>query len=168
METSTRAPISRPTEACVLAPGEGQAYWFLGSKVTVKVSGEQTGHRLTILHFVNPAGFAPPVHRHLVEDECFYIVSGHAVFVVDGKELAAGPGDFVFLPVGSSHTFIVSDDAPLHTLQITVPAGFEEFTAEAGEPATGDTPPEAPIDPVALTAAAARHQIEILGPPPVH
>ncbi len=168
METSTQANVNQPTDARVLAADEGQAYWFLGARVTVKVAGEQTRNRLTVLDFVNPAGFAPPLHRHLVEDECFYIVSGHATFVVDGRELAAGPGDFVFLPVGSAHTFIVGEHAPLHTLQITVPAGFEEFTAEAGELATGDTPPDGPIDPAALKAAAARHQIEILGPPPGH
>lgn len=174
METSTQETAVKAQEpdqgprARVLRPDEGQAYWFLGSKVTVKVAGEQTRNRLTVLDFVNPAGFAPPVHRHLVEDECFYLISGQATFVVDGQELAAGPGDFVFLPVGSRHTFIVGDDAPLHTLQITVPAGFEEFTAEAGEPAVGHTPPDGPVDAALLTAAAARHQIEILGPPPVH
>lgn len=169
MKTTTQtAEATQPMlQARVLAADEGQAYWFLGSKVIVKAAGEQTRHRLTILDFTNPPGFAPPVHRHLVEDECFYIISGHATYLVDGRELPAGPGDFVFLPVGSTHTFIVSDDAPLRTLQITVPAGFEEFTAEAGVPATGDTPPDAPVDPAALTAAAARHQIEILGPPPV-
>ncbi|HEX7806970.1 MAG TPA: cupin domain-containing protein [Cellulomonas sp.] len=152
--------------AHVSRQGEGQAYWFLGSRVTVKASGAMTRGQLTVLDFENPAGFAPPVHRHLVEDECFYVISGHAVFTVDGEQLQAGPGDFVFLPVGSVHTFVVADDAPFRTLQITVPAGFEEFTAEVGEPAVGDTPPDTPPDLGALVEAAARHQIEILGPPP--
>ncbi|CAN5216095.1 hypothetical protein BH11ACT1_BH11ACT1_30790 [soil metagenome] len=64
------------------------------------------------------------------------------------------------------HTFVVSGDAPFRTLQITVPAGFEEFTAEVGEPVVGDTPPDTPPDLGAPVQAAARHQIEILGPPP--
>lgn len=156
-----------PAGGYVLKAQEGAPFWFLGSLVTVKVDGAHTRQKLTILDFVNPPGFAPPVHRHLVEDEVFYIVSGRARFDCDGTLFDAAPGDFVFLPVGSTHTFLVGPDEPLHTLQITVPAGFEEFTAEAGTPATERVlPTPGPVDPEALAAAAARHNIEILGPPP--
>jgi mannose-6-phosphate isomerase-like protein (cupin superfamily) len=156
-----------PAGGYVLKAQEGAPFWFLGSLVTVKVDGARTRQKLTILDFVNPPGFAPPVHRHLVEDEVFYIVSGRARFDCDGTLFDAAPGDFVFLPVGSTHTFLVGPDEPLHTLQITVPAGFEEFTAEAGTPATERVlPTPGPVDPEALAAAAARHNIEILGPPP--
>ena len=151
----------------VLRPDEGTAYWFLGSLVTVKVAGDQTRGRLTVIDFLNPPGFAPPVHRHLKEDECFYVLSGSARFRRDDEVFEAHEGDVVFLPVGSVHTFVVLGDEPLRTLQITVPAGFEEFTAEAGEPAGARVFPEpGPVDPAALAAAAARHDIEILGPPP--
>ncbi len=54
------------TKASVLKSEEGEAYWFLDSLVTVKVSGAQTSGRLTILDFLNPPGFSPPAHRHLV------------------------------------------------------------------------------------------------------
>jgi mannose-6-phosphate isomerase-like protein (cupin superfamily) len=167
--TDTSSPESSSTAAggYVLRAGEGAPFWFLGSLVTVKVDGARTRGKLTILDFVNPPGFAPPVHRHLEEDEVFYIVSGRARFECDGTVFDAGPGDVVFLPVGSAHTFLVGPQEPLHTLQITVPAGFEEFTAEAGTPATERVLPDpGPVDPDALAAAAARHHIEILGPPP--
>ena len=151
----------------VLRSEEGTAYWFLGSLVTVKVAGSQTGGRLTVLDFLNPPGFPPPVHRHLREDECFYVPSGAARFRCDGEVFEARAGDTVFLPVGSAHTFVVLGEEPLRTLQITVPAGFEEFTAEAGERARERVLPEdSTVDPVALQEAAARHDIEILGPPP--
>lgn len=156
-----------PTGAYVLKAEEGNPFWFLGNLVTVKVDGAHTRGKLTILDFVNPPGFAPPVHRHLVEDETFYVISGRARFECDGTLLDAGPGDIVFLPVGSRHTFLVAADAPLHILQITVPAGFEEFVAEAGAPAAERVlPAPGPVDPQAMAAAAARHNIEILGPPP--
>jgi mannose-6-phosphate isomerase-like protein (cupin superfamily) len=134
---------------------------------TAKVSGAQTSGRITILDFLNPPGFAPPVHRHLVEDEIFYVISGSAVYTCDGETFAAEAGDTVFLPVGSTHTFRVSDEQPFRTLQITVPSGFEEFTAEAGTPAAShDLPQPGAIDFPAVVQAAARHHIEILGPPP--
>ena len=34
-----------------------------------------------------------------------------------------------------THTFLVGPDQPLRALQITTPAGFEDFAAEVGQPA---------------------------------
>jgi mannose-6-phosphate isomerase-like protein (cupin superfamily) len=148
--------------------GEGDALWFLGSLATVKAGSAQTGGRLTVVEFLNPPGFAPPLHRHLREDEAFYVLSGTAEFHCDGQVLAAGPGDFVLLPVDRPHTFVVGPDEPLRALQITTPGGFEEFAAEVGAPAPERRLPDpSPIDPAALGHAAARHAVEILGPPPV-
>src|SRR5215475_1856981 len=112
--------------------GDGEALWFLGSLVTVKAAAAQTRGRLTVVEFVNPPGFAPPVHRHLDEDEMFYVLSGSAEFRCGDDTFAAGPGDFVLLPVGVPHTFLVGDAQPLRTLQITAPSGFERFAAEVG------------------------------------
>jgi len=162
-----------PARPYVLGPDDGQAWWFLGNLVTVKAAAAQTRGRLTVAEFLNPPGFAPPLHRHLEEDEMFYLLSGTARFQCGGEDLAAGPGDFVLLPVGLAHTFVVGPDEPLHVLQITTPSGFEEFVAETGEPARQrrlPSPPPAgtmPFDPAALGHAAARHHVEILGPPPV-
>jgi len=156
-----------PVRPYVLKDGEGEAVWFLGSLVTMKATGAQTGGRLTAVEFVNPPGFAPPLHRHLVEDEAFYVLSGAVRFRCDGEEFAAGPGDFVLLPVGLPHTFIVGDAEPLRVLQITTPSGFEHFARQAGEPAGEHRlPVPGPIDPALLGHAAAQHGIELLGPPP--
>jgi mannose-6-phosphate isomerase-like protein (cupin superfamily) len=149
--------------------GEGEALWFLGSLVTIKATGAETGGRLTVVEFVNPPGFAPPLHRHLEEDEVFYVLSGTAEFRCDADTFAAGPGDFVLLPARLPHTFIVGTDEPLRSLQITTPSGFEQFAADVGEPARARRLPDpGQIDPAALGHAAARHAIELLGPPPRH
>ncbi|WFE98980.1 quercetin 2,3-dioxygenase [Micromonospora sp. WMMD964] len=146
---------------------EGEAHWFVGSLMTIKATGEQTRGSLTVVEFINPPGFAAPLHRHQHEDELFYLLSGTAEFRCDGEAFTAGPGDFVLLPVGLPHTFLVRPDEPLRALQITTPAGFEQFAAEAGTPARNRRlPDQAPIDPAALGHAAARHGIELLGPPP--
>jgi mannose-6-phosphate isomerase-like protein (cupin superfamily) len=151
----------------LLRPDEGEALWFLDNLVTLKATGAVTGGALTVAHFVNPAGFAPPLHRHLVEDEMFYVLSGAAEFLCAGNRLAAGPGDFVLLPKGEPHSFRVGPDAPLVALQLTTPAGFEEFAAAVGVPAAERRLPQpGPVDPAALGHAAAMHRMEILGPPP--
>lgn len=147
--------------------GEGEALWFLGNLATVKAGGAHTRGRLTVVEFLNPAGFATPLHRHLQEDEAFYVLTGRVQFRCDRAVFDAGPGDFVLLPVGLPHTFVVGPDAPLRALQISTPAGFEDFAAEVGEPAGRRALPEpGPIDPELLGHAAARHHVEILGPPP--
>src|SRR5947209_14048658 len=127
------APLTRHPR--LLHSGEGDALWFLGSLVTVKATGADTGGRATVVEFLNPPGFAPPLHRHTVEDEMFLLLGGQARFLCDGEELAAGPGDFVLLPAGLAHSFVVGPDEPLRTLQITTPSGFEKFAAAAGGPA---------------------------------
>ena len=156
-----------PVRPQVLAPADGRALWFLGSLVTVKTTGRETSSRVSVVEFLNPPGFAPPLHRHRVEDEMFLLLDGAATFFCDGVELPATAGDFVFLPSGLAHTFLVSADGPLRTLQITTPAGFEEFAAAVGQEASHRGLPEpSPVDPAALAHAAAMHGVEILGPPP--
>ncbi|NUO56727.1 MAG: quercetin 2,3-dioxygenase [Hamadaea sp.] len=162
----TQAESVRPY---VRRDGDGEALWFLGSLVTVKATGAETHGALTVVEFVNPPGFAPPLHRHLEEDEMFYVLSGAAEFRCDGEVFTAGPGDFVLLPARLPHTFIVAAGEPLRTLQITTPAGFEGFATDVGQPApTRQLPDPGPIDAAALGHAAARHAIELLGPPPTH
>ncbi|MFI7617402.1 cupin domain-containing protein [Nonomuraea terrae] len=155
--------MSRPY---VLGRDEGEAIWFLGNLVTVKVAGEHTSGRLSLSEFVNPPGFAPPLHRHLDADEISYVISGTARYMCGGETFTAGPGDVVLLPVGLPHTFTVGPDEPMRSLVITTPAGFERFVADVGVPAVERRLPDpGPIDVAALAEAHARHAIELLGPP---
>jgi len=153
----------------LLGASDGQDLWFLGNLITWKATGEQTHGRLTVAEFVHPAGFAPPLHRHLREDEIFYILSGTAEFCCKGEQLRAAAGDFVLLPVGEPHTFLVGNHEPMHALQITTPSGFEHFAAAAGRPATERRlPAPARLDEPALGHTATLHGMQILGPPPRH
>lgn len=161
--------IPAPAQPYLLHSGEGEALWFLGNLATIKTAGAHTRGALTVVEFLNPPGFAPPVHRHLAEDEAFYVLDGHVQFRCGDMSFDAGPGDFVLLPVNRPHTFLVGPDQPLRALQITTPAGFEDFAAEVGRPAAElRLPDPGSIDPVALGHAASRHAVELLGPPPHH
>ena len=158
-----------PVDPYLLSAEQGDAWWFLGNLVTIKAGSAHTNGRLTVAEFINPPGFAPPVHRHLQEDEAFYVLEGTAEFRCGDHRMRAGAGDFVFLPVGLPHTFLVGADEPLRCLQITTPGGFESFAAAAGVPATERRLPDAqPVDPAALGHAAVLHGLELLGPPPTH
>jgi len=84
------------------------------------------------------------------------------------EEHAAGPGTAAVLPRHVRHAYVVTSPTA-RFLTLHIPAGFERFAAEVGQPAQAlELPPEpaAPPDLAALAATAARHNITILAPPP--
>jgi quercetin dioxygenase-like cupin family protein len=126
---------------------------FLGSRVRILAEGGNLG----VVDMIEvPAGDMPPLHIHHAEDECFYVLKGEVTLYMPGDERVLGPGDFLLAPRGIPHTYRVGEE-PCHMLVVSQPAGFERFVAAVallGEP-----------DPETLTAVAAEHDIEILGPP---
>jgi quercetin dioxygenase-like cupin family protein len=151
-----------------LTAGEGEAFWFAGQLATVKISGAETEGRWTLVEFEAPPGNGPPLHVHRDDDESFYVIDGEITFYLGDAVIEARAGSFAFAPRGVPHTFVVGGEAPARYLVVSAPAGFERFVSEASVPAESRTippPPDGPPDAAALVALAARHGIEILGPP---
>ncbi|MEV4575486.1 cupin domain-containing protein [Nonomuraea jabiensis] len=142
-----------------LPAGAGTVHPFLGTTMTVKVSGRETGGALTLIEQECPPGFATPLHLHQHDDEAFYVLSGTMQVSCGDRTWPAGPGAFVLLPRGRPHAFVNQQDHPLRLLQLTWPTGFERFAADVA--ALGAGPP----DPARLTEVAARHGYQIIGPP---
>jgi mannose-6-phosphate isomerase-like protein (cupin superfamily) len=46
-----------------------------------------------------------------------------------------GPGTFVCVPPGVTHTFKITSDAPVRFLNFNTPAGWENYMRELGEAA---------------------------------
>ncbi|MDP9441999.1 MAG: cupin domain-containing protein [Actinomycetota bacterium] len=135
----------------------GDTWWFLDTRMTVKVGGDATQGAFTVIDFAAPEGFAPPLHVHEQEDEAFYVLEGEAEVLCGEERWRAEPGSFVFLPRGVAHSFHVSGGS-LKALQLTTPAGFEAFVAELGRR------PDRPRPPRALPAGR-RPSRRGLGPP---
>jgi quercetin dioxygenase-like cupin family protein len=96
------------------------------------------------------------VHRH--DCEVFLVLAGTLRVVVDGREHEAGEGSAAVLPAGRPHGFVIVSPMARYLTLHHGPA-FEQFAAAAaGE---GDDSP----DPARLTAIAAAHGIDIVGPP---
>jgi quercetin dioxygenase-like cupin family protein len=154
-------------EPVVVGPGEGDAYWFLGTLATIKASAESTGGAVAVIEHLAPQGSGSPLHVHSREDEWFYVIEGELTFWVDGQLSVAPAGTFVFGPKGLPHTFIVSSQTARFLL-VTQPAGFEGFLRALGQPAERlEIPPPAnePPDVEGLTRLAATFGLEIVGPP---
>ncbi len=150
----------------LLARDEGDHYHFLDNLFTAKVTGQMSNGVLSVMEFVGPKNFGPPLHRHDREDELFYVVEGEVWFSCAGVEAVHHEGALAWLPRGIPHQFqILSDTA--RVLQMTTPAQFERFVATLGRPAPSPVLPEPEeIDPAHVARVCADFDIEVLGPPP--
>ena len=157
-------------EPLVLAAREGDHYHFLDHLATVKVAAG-TDRSMSVVEFLAPEGFGPPLHRHDHEDELFVVLDGELVFHLGGERLAGGPGAVAFLPRAVPHTFqVVSVTARFVTLTASPdgPPRLDRMVADLGASTPSPTLPEpGGVDPSEVAAVCARHGIAILGPPPV-
>ncbi len=161
MEAATSYPRA-------LAPGAGEATWFLGHLVTIKTAGEETNEAFSVTEHYPPAGFAPPPHIHHKEDEAIYVLEGEIAGFSGETTFRGVPGSYVFLPRDVPHTWRVEGDAPARLLILTAPAGFERFVRDAGVPAEDPALPPPPVTEAAIEkmlATGPRYRIEMLPPP---
>lgn len=128
------------------------------------VRGEQTAGEVAVVDGHMPAGDRVPLHRHREEDETFIVLEGRTRFLVADEIFELGPGQAATVPRGAPHAYRVLDDGPARWLTVVAPARFDAFVAELGRPVDGPVLPEPTLERVAEVAA--RHGIEILGPPP--
>ena len=145
--------------------------WFSGHSLTwIKASSDDTQQRQSLVEHIVPAGSASPWHVHRTEDESFYVVAGRILVLVEGQQWTPiGAGGFAYGPKDVPHAFRVDGGSSAYAriLLLTNGPDFADFIRDASDPVSGGGWPEpTPADVGRLKAAATRHGIEILGPPP--
>lgn len=115
---------------------------------------------MSIVDSVSPVGSGPPRHVHHKEDEAFVILTGAVEMWIDGETSTAGPGETVFIPRGTEHTFRAIGDRACRHLVILTPGGFEDFFSDMAE---GQF--RIPQDMDQINQSAAHHNLEFTGPP---
>lgn len=165
---STQPTLASPPSV-ILAPGGGEHYEFLDNRATVKVHAGETGS-MSVVEFLAPRGFGPPLHNHLEEDELFIVLDGTLALFSGGERHEAPAGTFAMLARGVPHTFqVLSDSAHIVnvTSSPTAPPRFDQMVAALGVPTTRLTIPEpGEIDPARVAEVCHEYGIEIVGPPP--
>jgi len=93
------------------------------SRLIVHASGEQTGRAVTVAEHVWPAGSSGGLHSHHFEDEGFYLLEGELTVTMPnhGETYEVRPGEFLWHPRLTRHTYAVSDSGPARVLQFLVP-----------------------------------------------
>ncbi len=80
-----------------------------------------------------PVGAGAPPNHHAGETEGFFILDGQIMFVIDGAECPAGPGDYIAIPDGAVHAFQAIGDSPARVLILNAPGRMHEaFFTELG------------------------------------
>jgi len=130
-----------------------------GDSVTIKADTHTTNGSLTVLELVIGPKMGPALHKHLREDELWYVLEGDFRFKAGDAMLHASAGGMAFGPRGTPHCFQNIGDAPGRLLVITTPSGLERFFEEFAERLPG------PADPEMLAAVGHANWVEFVGPP---
>jgi quercetin dioxygenase-like cupin family protein len=145
-------------------------FWFLDGLITIHVSASEGTDGISVIEHLLPFGSSPTMHLHRTEDEVFQILAGELRVVSQGRERRLKAGDFLLGPKGVPHTYRVESAGGARCLVTTAHGDFERFVRELSRPADQATLPKLAGPPTpemiqALTATAAKHGIEIGGPP---
>ncbi len=126
--------MSDSKTGCHTESGTGKAFWGPGDMYTFLVSGEQAGGGVFAMEGLVPTGGGPPPHIHEKEDETHYILAGNCRVQIGEQQFVASPGDFIFFPLGTVHTFRNDGPDSLRLILTFVPAGIERYFEEVFEP----------------------------------
>lgn len=129
------------TEGVLHVPsGQGESVWVAGDTYTIKAGTADTNGTLAFLEATVPPGGGPQPHIHTAEDEALYVLSGELEVLNGDKPLAAGAGDFVFIPRGTLHRFHNVGVHAVRMVLLFTPAGFDQFFLDAGDRAIPGEP----------------------------
>jgi len=161
--SSSAVPALGP--AHTVACSEGEAIWFNGALVTVKVPGAWSGDAFSLVEVLSSRGRATGLHTD-PSHETFYLLEGELLFHVDGEEQQLRAGDTVSVREGVPHAFVVVSGLA-RFLVLNTPGTHDRFFRAGGEPALDRDLAAAPVPDHDRTMAAAReHGVVFIGPPP--
>ena len=115
----------------ILKKGNGTTINFRGTKITVKVSGDDSGGRYTLIEMEHPPNTGPALHTHSKAPEAYYVLDGQYSIRCDNEIYHAQPGDFVFIPKGIPHNYQSGSQGG--KVLVISPAGLEGYFREVAD-----------------------------------
>ena len=96
-------------------PATGDVYEYL------ELSEDTNGERVTLKETINK-GHLYPNHFHVLQEECFEVLSGKLTIWLDGKTATLSQGEKIILPKSKPHNHYNNDDEPVTFIQTVSPA----------------------------------------------
>jgi len=138
--------------------------WFIDNLARIALDGDASGGAFDVVEIEGRRGDMPPLHVHRDHDEAFHVVEGRLSVHLPDRTVELGPGEALFAPRGVPHVYRVESERA-KWLGISTPARFADFVRDASDEPRGDGWPDREPDLARVAAAAARHGIDLLGPP---
>lgn len=131
--------------------------------ITFKTTAEHNLGGYTLCEAIEPPASGAGLHRHPTFDETFIICEGRYAFQLGEKMLNLGPGDMVFVPRGTPHSFMSVGPETGRQLIISSPGGiFDAFVAEVATSMVDSGSPSTPGAATDFRAIAAKYGVEFL------
>jgi mannose-6-phosphate isomerase-like protein (cupin superfamily) len=154
-DASNPAPATRTAGGFTVASGKSRKGEPLLLRaidpITVKLSAQDTGGALVIFETTTSPGDGPGLHKHVSQDEWWYVLDGEFVFQVGTEKFRAARGASVFGPRQIPHSFLSIGTIPGKMLISFQPAGqieemFEEYAKLTTALTAGRQPERPPQD----------------------
>lgn len=145
--SASAATAARPIEEHTGDPAKW--FWIPGHAFTMKAVGSDTGKVCTWMLAESKPREGVVLHKHLREDECFYILDGRYEITIGNQTSVGTSGSFFFGPRNIPHRWTNMGSTTGRLLFVWTPSGIEEFFLGVGMPISG--PEERPeFDPAGL------------------
>ena len=146
--------------AIIRLPGDGRTIEVGGFDVLVHAEGDETDGAFSLIETIErEPGLGPPMHIHRDCAESFVVLAGRYEMFIDEEVHVCPAGSFVYVPMGTRHTFR-NIDADSRKLNLYTPRGMVGYFDElAAGIANGMGSAE-------LDALAERYAMEVVGPVP--
>jgi len=147
---------------------QAPAYLFLGVKMTIHLSGAQTGGGFSLIEAEMPASGDGGLHAHTREDESVYLLEGELTVTIADQTFSLKAGECYFVPRNTPHRFRNTSDTVARAILINTPGTFDELVRRGGVPfeeprATCELPDSPDIQ--KLLSLATEFGVQILAPP---
>jgi quercetin dioxygenase-like cupin family protein len=124
----------------IVKNGDGKKLNVLGDRMSVKLTGEDTGGKYALVEQYNDPGVGIPPHVHANEDEVFKLIEGEVEFWLGDKTKVLKAGDMIYCPKGVPHTWKVVGNKKAKVDLGFFPAGMEKMFEELAQLPAG--PPD--------------------------
>lgn len=131
--------FTNPSRGSAPTPANEQWYWYPGHNLTIQSDGKATGKVTTWMLVENSPHEGVPFHKHLYEDESFYVIDGEFEINIGDVTTTGGPGTFAFGPRNLEHRWTNIGKRRGRLLNVFNPSGIENYFLAAAIPVKGPT-----------------------------
>jgi quercetin dioxygenase-like cupin family protein len=139
-----------------------QWYWYPGHTFCMKSTGKETGGTTTWMLAEAPPRGGVPFHKHLYEDESFYVIDGLFELSVGERSVSGGPGTYAYGPRNVPHRWTNVGSSRGRILNVCSPSGIEGYFLSVAIPIKNLEQPSINLSDFQARTAPAREKFGII------